>query len=223
MREEVARLRSELQNLSDNAVRLLVKAWACAIVLAAPLFAQAPAPVAELTPADISVGYSHVRMNFAGRPAAELNGIDASGTVNINQSWGATLDSSYARGGRDPLSGHSIAVWSAFVGPVFTVAQKHNLRFLVRPLVGTTLVDGSVPVGDLYFRGWETRFSWAIGGGVEYVLSPSYAVRFNADYLRTHFMGSDATVQGQNGIRFSTNFVFRLSPRSRNADQRDTF
>src|SRR5262249_18610398 len=123
----------------------------------------------------------------------------------------------YLRAGRDPQSGHSSAVLSAFAGPVFTAAQKRNFRFLIRPLVGMTLVDGSVPVNQVYFRGWESRFSWAIGGGVEYVLSPSYAVRFNADYLRAHFMGSNATIEPQNGIRFSTNFVFRLSPRSRDA------
>ena len=189
-----------------------------AVVLAAPLVAQsAPAPAAEITPGDVAVGYSHLRLDFSGKPAVDLNGADISGTVNINRSWGATVDSSYVRGGRDPQSGHSSAVLSAFIGPVFTAAQKHNLRFLIRPLVGMTLVDGSVPVNDVYFRGWESRFSWAIGGGVEYNLSPNYAVRFNADYLRAHFMSSNATVQGQNGIRFSTNFVFRLSPRSRDA------
>jgi opacity protein-like surface antigen len=216
MREEESRLRPKLKN-SSGAVRLLGKLSFFTVVLAAPLFAQAPAPAAEITPGDVSVGYSHLRLGFSGKPAVDLNGVDVSGTLNMNPSWGATLDSSYVRGGRDLQSGHSSAVFSAFVGPVFTAAQKHNLRFLIRPLVGMTLVDGSVPVGDVYFRGWESRFSWAVGGGVEYDLSPNYAVRFNADYMRAHFISSNATVQGQNGIRFSTNFVFRLSPRSRNA------
>ncbi|HEY1677883.1 MAG TPA: outer membrane beta-barrel protein [Candidatus Sulfotelmatobacter sp.] len=199
-------------------MRLLAKLSIFAVVLATPLFAQyAPAPAAEITPGDIAVGYSHLRLGFAGKPAVDLNGVDISGTINMNQSWGATLDSSYVRAGRDLESGHSSSVLSAFVGPVFTAAQKRNFRFLIRPLVGMTLVDGSVPVNDVFFRGWESRFSWAIGGGVEYELSPSYAVRFNADYLRAHFMGSNATVEPQNGIRFSTNFVFRLSPRSRDA------
>ncbi|HEX3818877.1 MAG TPA: outer membrane beta-barrel protein [Candidatus Sulfotelmatobacter sp.] len=199
-------------------MRLLVKLSIFTVVLATPLFAQyAPAPAAEITPGDIAVGYSHLRLGFSGKPAVDLNGVDVSGTININPSWGATLDSSYVRAGRDLESGHSSSVLSAFAGPVFTAAQKHNLRFLIRPLVGMTLVDGSVPVSDVFFRGWESRFSWAIGGGIEYDLSPSYAVRFNADYLRAHFVSSNAAVEPQNGIRFSTNFVFRLSPRSRNA------
>lgn len=199
-------------------MRLLVEFSIFALVLATPLLAQeAPAPAAEVTPGDIAVGYSHLRLGFSGKPAVELNGVDVAGTINMNQSWGATVDSSYVRAGRDVQSGHSSSVLSAFAGPVFTAAQKGNLRFLIRPLVGMTLVDGSVPVNGVFFRGWQSRFSWAIGGGVEYVLSPSYAVRFNADYLRAHFMSSNAAVGPQNGIRFSTNFVFRLSPRSRHA------
>jgi opacity protein-like surface antigen len=87
------------------------------------------------------------------------------------------------------------------------------MRFLARALAGMTLVDGSVPVNQVYFRGWESRFSWAFGGGIERILSPSYAVRFNVDYLRTHFMSTSGTVQPQNGIRLGANFVFRLSPR----------
>lgn len=215
--EMTARLRPGVHD-PRNAVRLLVTLSIFAVVLAAPLFAQfAPAPAAESTPGDIAIGYSHLRLDFSGKPAVDLNGVDISGTINMNQSWRATVDSSYVRAGRDIESGHSSAVLSAFAGPVFVAAQKHRMRFLVRPLLGMTLVDGSVPVNDVYFRGWQSHFSWAIGGGIEYDLSPSYAVRFNADYVRAHFMSSNATVEPQNGIRFSTNFVFRLSPRLRHS------
>lgn len=213
--EMTARLRPGVHD-SRNALRFLVKLFIFAVMLAAPLFAQFdPAPAAEATPSDIAIGYSHLRLGFSGKPAVDLNGVDVSGTVTINRSWGATLDSSYVRAGRDAASGHSSAVLSAFAGPVFVAAQRNRMRFLVRPLLGMTLVDGSVPVNAVYFRGWQSRFSWAIGGGIEYVLSPSYAVRFNADYLRAHFISSNASVGPQNGIRLSTNFVFRLSPRLR--------
>ena len=132
-----------------------------------PLFAQyGPSIAAESTPSDIAVGYSFLNLGFSGKPAVRLNGIEASG-INVNPSWGATLDSSYVRAGRDPESGHRSSVFSAFAGPVFVAAQKHNMRFLIRPLVGMTLVDGSVPVNDVFYRGWQSRFSWAIGAGVE--------------------------------------------------------
>ena len=198
-------------------MRLLINLTILSVALATQLFAQdgrsGPAPAAEITPGDIAVGYNYLNLGFSGKPAVHLNGIEASGTINLNPSWAATLDSSYARAGRDPESGHTSAVLSVFAGPVFIVGSRHNYRFLARALAGMSLVDGSVPVNQVYFRGWESRFSWAIGAGVERNLSPSYAVRFNVDYLRTHFLGSDAAVQGQNGIRLGANFVFRVSPR----------
>ena len=214
---EAARLRSGVKE-SRRALRLLIKLFTFAIVLSAPVFAQyGPSIAAESTPSDIAVGYSFLNLGFSGKPAVRFNGIEASGTINVNPSWGATLDSSYVRAGRDPESGHSSAVFTAFAGPVFVAAQKHGMRFLIRPLVGMTLVDGSVPVNDVFYRGYQSRFSWAIGAGVERNLSPSYAVRFNIDYLRAHFIDSTGAVGPQNGIRVGTNFVFRLSPRSRNA------
>jgi opacity protein-like surface antigen len=198
-------------------LRRLVNFCVLLVVLAAPSFAQddqtSPAPAGEITPGDIAVGYSYLNLGFSGKPAVHLNGIEASGMINLNPSWAATLDSSYVRAGRDPESGHSSSVLSAFAGPVFIVARKRDMRFLARALAGMTLVDGSVPVNQVYFRGWESRFSWAFGAGVERNLSPSYAVRFNVDYLRTHFMGTSGTVQPQNGIRLGANFVFRISPR----------
>jgi hypothetical protein len=198
-------------------LRFLIKLTILTVAVATPLFAQvgesSPAPAGESTPGDVAVGYSYLNLGFSGKPAVHLNGVDASGTINLNPSWAATVDSSYVRAGRDLESGHSSAVLSAFAGPVFTVAQKRDIRFLVRGLGGVSLVDGSVPAGQVYFRGWESRFSWAIGAEVERTLSSSYAVRFNVDYLRTHFMNTNATVQPQNGIRLGANFVFRLSPR----------
>jgi opacity protein-like surface antigen len=217
IKNEAARSQSRVKE-SRRTLRLLIKLFTLAIVLSTPLFAQyGPSIAAESTPSDIAVGYSFLNLGFSGKPAVRLNGIEASGTINVNPSWGATLDSSYVRAGRDPESGHSSSVFSAFAGPVFVAAQKHNMRFLIRPLVGMTLVDGSVPVNDVFYRGWQSRFSWAIGAGVERTLSPSYAVRFNVDYLRAHFLDSTGAVGAQNGIRVGTNFVFRLSPRSRNS------
>jgi opacity protein-like surface antigen len=198
-------------------LRLLIKLTILSVALATHLFAQddrsGPAPAAEITPGDIAVGYSYLNLGFSGKPAVHLNGVEASGTLNLNPSWAATLDSSYVRAGRDLESGHTSSVLSAFAGPVFIAGSRHNFRFLVRALGGMSMVDGSVPVNGVYYRGWQSRFSWAVGAGIERNLSPSYAVRFNVDYLRAHFLGSNAAVQPQNGIRLGANFVFRVSPR----------
>ena len=195
-------------------MRLLLKLSILVVAIAVPLFAQSgPAPAAETTPGDFSVGYSFLDLSFAGKPAVRFNGIDAAAMITINPSWAATVDTSFYHAGRDIESGHASSVLSALAGPVFTVARRGDARILARGLVGVSVVDGSVPVDQVYFRGYESRFSWAVGAGYERSLSASYAVRFNVDYLRTHFVDNSAAVAPQNGIRLGANFVFRFSPR----------
>ena len=89
-------------------------------------------------------------------------------------------------------------------------AQNENTRLLVRALAGVGLVDGSVPVGDLFYRGWQARFTWAVGTGIERDISARFAFRGTVDYLRTKFVSSNLTVQPQNDIRVSGSLVFRF-------------
>jgi hypothetical protein len=162
---------------------------------------------------DIALGYSYVALNLSGKPTVNLNGPDVSATIYVSPRWGATFDSSYVRAGRDPGSGHSSYVLSLLAGPVFVPAQNDNTRLLVRALAGVSLVDGSVPVNLLYYRGWQSRFSWAVGAGIEHNLSAPVAVRFNVDYLRTRFVNSAGTLGPQNNIHFTGSLVFRFAAR----------
>ena len=181
-----------------------------------PVAENGPVPVAEGTPGTIAVGYSFLNMNVGGEPTANLSGIATSGSINFLPRWRATLDASYGRAARDPGSGHSSYVLSVLAGPVFVPKQKGDTRFFVRALGGVSVVDSSVRVNELYYRGWLAHFSWAIGTGIEHQLSP-FALRFNVDYLRTKFMGSSGVVQPQNGIRLTASIVFRFGPRETEA------
>lgn len=200
-----------------SALRFLIRLLTLSSLLATPLLAQndpgGPVPPADFSPGDVAFGYTYVNTNLSGNPTANLNGIGTSATLEFVPRWGATLDSSYVRAGRDPGSGHSSYVLSALAGPVFTVTQKQNTRLLVRALAGLSLVDGSVQVNQLYYRGWQSRFSWAIGTGMERNLSRLFAFRFNIDYLRTEFESSAAALQPQNGIRLGASLVFRFAAR----------
>lgn len=172
-------------------------------------------PAAEGSTRNVAVGYSYVNTNLSGEPTVNLNGVNSSAMIDFLPHWAATLDASYVRAGRDPGSGHSSYVLSVLAGPVFYPAQNQNTRFSIRALAGVSLVDGSVQVNqqNLYYRGWQSRFSWAIGSGIERNLSRSFAVRFNFDYLRTKFVSSAATVQAQNGIRLGASLLYRFGPR----------
>jgi opacity protein-like surface antigen len=201
-----------------SALRFSTRLSILALLWASPLLAQqefrnGAFPAAKGPECDIAVGYSYASLNLSGKPAVKLSGVDTSATIDFTQRWGATLDSSYVRAGRDPGSGHSSYVLSFLTGPVFVPAQNDNTRLLVRALAGVSLVDSSVPVNQLYYRGWLSRFSWAVGTGIEHNISGPFAVRFNVDYLRTSFVSSAVTVQPQNDIRFSGSLVFRFAAR----------
>jgi len=199
-----------------SASRGLIRLFTLSSLLAAPLLAQidrGPVPPAEFAPCDVAFGYSYVNTNVSGNPTVNLNGLETSAKIEFLSRLGATLDSSYVRAGRDPGSGHTSYVLSILAGPVFVPLQNQNTRLLVRALAGLSLVDSSAPVSELYYRGWQSRFSWAVGTGIERNLSVPFAVRFSADYLRTKFVNSAAVVQPQNGIRLSASLVFRFGTR----------
>src|ERR1700719_4601220 len=185
------------------------------LLWASPLLAQAgyngTAPALKGPEYNVSVGYSYAALNFSGKPTVNMQGVDLGAAVDFTQRWGATLDSTYLRAGRDPRTGHGSYVLGFLAGPVFVPAQNENTRVLVRALAGVSLVDGSVPDGQLYYRGWLTRFSWAVGTGIEHNVSGPFAVRVNVDYLRTRFVSSSLTVQPQNNIRVTGSLVFRFA------------
>src|SRR5215475_11142233 len=103
-----------------SALRFLVGLSIFSSLWASPLLAQGngngPVPVAEGTPGSFAVGYSYLNMNLGGKPTANLNGVHASATIDFFPRWGAALDSSYVRAGRDPGSGHSSYVLSFLTG-----------------------------------------------------------------------------------------------------------
>ena len=170
-----------------------------------------PTPGVKGPEGELAIGYSYVGLNFSGKPRVNLNGVDASAAIEFSPRWGATFDSSYVRGGRDPGSRHSTYLLSLLTGPTFVAAQSSNTRLLLRALAGVSLVDGSIPVNQLYYRGWLSRFTWAAGTGIERSISPPFAIRINVDYLRTKYVSSALVVQPQNNIRLSGSLVFRFT------------
>jgi len=200
-----------------GALRFSTRLSIVSLLWASPLLGQAgfngaiPAVAVKGPECGVSVGYSYAGLNFSGKPTVNMQGVDLGAAIDFTPRWGANLDSSYVSAGRDPRSGHDSYYLGFLAGPVFVPAQNENTRVLVRALAGVSLVDGSVPVGQLYYRGWLTRFSWAVGTGIEHNISGPFAVRVNVDYLRTRFVSSSLTVQPQNNIRVTGSLVFRFA------------
>ncbi len=162
---------------------------------------------------DVSVGYNYTALNFSGKSTVNMQGVDLGAAVDFTPRWGANFDTTYARAGRDSRSGHASYVLTSLIGPVFVLKQNENNRLFVRALAGVGLVDGSVPVGQLYYRGWLTRFTWAVGTGIEHNLSGPFAVRVNVDYLRAKYVSSNLSVQPQNDFRVTGSLVYRFAAR----------
>jgi hypothetical protein len=194
-------------------------------VLIAPALAQSlktGAPVAATGPAfDVSVGYTDLSMTLPAAGRANLNGLDVSGTANFHPRWAATVDANYVRTPNLLGTNHMGYLLSLHGGPVFYPVEHGNTRMFVRALAGVGLVDGAVPIGDIgNFHGWQARFSYALGGGVEHSIAGPFAVRVNGDYLRTAFYNSAGIVEPQNNFRLIVSLVLRLKDRQHRNDIR---
>jgi hypothetical protein len=164
---------------------------------------------------DVGVGYTYVPMQVPGAGRATLKGVDVNGLVTFKPRWGVTADSNFARTSNVLGTKHIGYLLTLQGGPVFYPVSQGNTRMFIHLLGGMGLVDGAVPISATsYFHGWQSRFSYAMGGGVERSLMGRFGVRVSADYLRTSFYDSAGLVLPQNDFRLSTSLIFRLNNRA---------
>ena len=173
-----------------------------------------PAAAAVIPVFEASVGYTYLVLNTPSHEGVGLSGVDANGFIDFTARWGLMVDSSYARVGDVLGTGHSGNVLSLLTGPVFYPLENRNNRIFVHALAGIGLVNSAVPVeGSYYLGGTMTRFSYALGGGLERTVVGPLAIRTSADYLRTTFANSTAAMKSQNNIRIVTGIVYRFGSR----------
>jgi opacity protein-like surface antigen len=198
-------------------IKRLRRIFLCLLLLAAPVFAQSGqdngrTPVISAPGFEASLGYVFDRVTQASAPTVNLKyGVNANALAQLTRRWGGTLDLTYSRTNRLPDIHHADNVFSALVGPVFFPFQTSKTTVLVHALVGMGWVDTAVPIdATSYYSGYETRFSYAAGGGVEHVLTGPLSLRLTADYQRTTFVGSNIALQGQNNLRGIVSVVYRF-------------
>ncbi len=193
-------------------------------LLSAPIFAQTEVdtqievenkrPAASAPQFEASVGYVYDSVNSASTARVGLNGIDADAVMRLTPRWAGTLDLTFAHAGRVPGTGYGENMFSGMIGPVFYIMDHEKTSVFVRGLAGMAWVHSAVPISPIsYFKGYETRPSFALGGGVERALEGPFAVRLTGDYQRTTFVGPTLSLQGQNNLRVTASLVFRFSYR----------
>jgi opacity protein-like surface antigen len=165
---------------------------------------------------ELGLGYTYVSHAENQSKQVGLQGADASFTMWFSR-VGIKADVGYARASNILGTGRHSDVLSYLAGPVFHPTTNRNFDSYVHALVGGAKVSGPVMTnsGLILLGGWTTGYAWAVGGGVEYWLTDSMAIRTGTDYLRTSYYDSSLVVRGQSNLRATATVVYYFGKRSR--------
>jgi opacity protein-like surface antigen len=186
------------------------------LLCAAQASAQSPLAPANGKTIDLGLGYSYVSQGESLSGPLGLNGGDASVTIGYSR-FGLKADFGYARSSNIGGTQSHNTVRSYLVGPVFHATFHHRFDTYAQVLVGAARVSGPVPLGggSYLLGGWAAGSAWAVGGGVDYRVSDSIAIRSGVDYMRTSYFDSTLALRGQGNIRSTVTILYSFVKRSR--------
>jgi hypothetical protein len=182
----------------------------------APLRSRSPAAAAKGKMIDVSLGYAYVSSGQSFSNRVGLRGADASFTIGFSR-LGIKADLGYARAANVFGTGHHSDVFNYLAGPVFYPTRHRTFDTYLHVLAGGAKVSGPVRLngGGILLGGWATGYAWSIGGGVDYWISDSFAIRTGADYMRTAYYDPTLAVRGQTNLRTTASVVYFFGRRSR--------
>jgi hypothetical protein len=170
---------------------------------------QAPLPAGYVPILKLSAGYSVTDFGMPSSGSVALSGANVTASVDSGRRFGATLDLDYAVARNVFKTGHHTDMLTYLVGPVFYPSRGNSLSTYVHLLAGGARVAGPFPNGNGGLNTGHVHYpAWAVGGGVEYRLSPAFGFRVSVDYLQTHFYNPSAAVRMQNDVRIVNSIVF---------------
>jgi outer membrane protein with beta-barrel domain/Big-like domain-containing protein len=162
-------------------------------------------------------GYTHVTGNFG------TDGFDVRGAwfftkrISIAADYDSTWDSStlgtfaFTDFGAIAVDSH---LQNVLFGPrIFFSTQwtdKHKLNPFGEAEFGVSHLNQKVTQQSMpSVSASDSAFSWMVGGGLDYRLSPHFTARANLDFLRTHFVH-----EGQSHLRLvlGIDYTFRAHP-----------
>jgi hypothetical protein len=150
--------------------------------------------------AEIFGGYQWTSADFgSGSDRQNFNGWNAALTGYMNKNFGITADFS---GTYKTESGVSVKSYTYMFGPTLRAPGKASP--FVHALFGGD--HESANASGLGSLGGDSSFAYAFGGGFDYDVAPSIAVRVaQFDYLGTRFGG-----ENQKNFRYSGGIVFKF-------------
>src|SRR6202171_3829198 len=188
----------------------------CLMLCATHASAQSPLAAARGRTIDVSLGYSYVSRGDSRSNRLGLTSADASFTLGASR-LAIKADWPYAQDSNVFVTGRHSDVLSCLAGPVFHPTRHRYIDTSIHALVGGARVTGPILLnGGGYLAGaWMTNYAWAVGGGAEYWVSDSMAIRFGADYLRTSYFDASLATRGQSNLRATSSVVYFFGRRSR--------
>jgi len=171
---------------------------------ATPALAQGPASVTRRTPVgEMFGGFSYARLSDSG-VSTNTKGVVGSFAWNAKPWLQLVADTSYNVGS---YNGVNVTLYGNHYGARVFHRERNSWRAspFAEVLVGGSHVNNTVS-GSSGLQFTDLGFSMKMGGGVDFNLTPHFAVRvFDADYYRTSLFGAH-----QNNIWLTTGFVIRL-------------
>jgi|HubBroStandDraft_2_1064218.scaffolds.fasta_scaffold07579_2 opacity protein-like surface antigen len=157
------------------------------------------------------VGYSFMNSGLPSVGRVNLNGLDVVIVADLSPYFGVTADSSYVRAQNVFGTSHSADVLSYVAGPTLYPLAHRHLRVYIHGLVGGARVTAPFPTSDgALVSGFVNKYSWAAGGGAEYQISHSVAVRSGIEYQHAYFFNRADVIQGQTNFRAVCSIVFSV-------------
>jgi opacity protein-like surface antigen len=190
-------------------MRTIRKVLLLTILLAPVVRAQGPV-VAGIAPVlEAGIGYTYVDAGIPSQSKIGMNGIQLVGNADINRHFGVAAEVGYARNFNVLDSGRTADILTYMAGPVFYPIRKRNMNVYTHLLLGAARETGvNFESNGQILLGYTNRFAWAAGGGFQYRISRTFAIRVGADYLRTSFYDSNVQLQGQTNLRPSISLIY---------------
>lgn len=209
------RARQTLKGACRSSIRTISILF-CFILCATNASAQSAVTAGKAKSFDVGLGYAYMSHPGSQSNRIGLNGADASVTIGLYPRLGIRADLGYVRAANVFGTPSHSDVLSFLAGPVFYPTTQRHVSTYIHALLGGARVSGPVPVtGEFLLRGWATGYAWAVGGGVDYRLSDSMALRSGVDYMRTAYFGPSLKIQSQYNVRATVAVVYSFGRRSR--------
>jgi outer membrane protein with beta-barrel domain len=162
------------------------------------LFCCASAQAQDTPSWELSGGYSNLWVHFGGT-SFNLNGGNATATENVNSWFGGRLEFNGYRGAE---AGLNVSAYTITYGPVFTYRRMGRVVPFAHVQLGA--IHGTQ--GYLGISQDAFKFDATGGGGVDLSINRQLAVRVQADYMLTRFLGLN-----QNNLQTSVGLVYRFN------------